>query len=167
MKWIEFVDDNKRNKIITDCLTDNILDSDIILKKIFIDDDITSKLFESYDACLVYLLLNMSSAYMELRHYREAISCLDECESICGEKMPDIFFRRSQARTYNKFSDDSELNMALKDIELAKSLKDSEIYEEHLKILNKLIEEKRNSKMKKFEGNYQVTKICSLKQNMQ
>ena len=152
MKWIEFTDENKKKRIITDGLTDSILDTEIIFKNVYIDDDKTSRLFESYDACLVYLLLNMSSAYMELRHYQEAISCLDECESICGEKIPDVLFRRSQARTYNKFSNENDLNLALKDIERAMVLRNCEIYEEHFKILSYLIEDKRTSHINRIEG---------------
>jgi hypothetical protein len=94
----------------------------------------------------------LSSAYIELRHYQEAISCLDECESICGEKIPDIFFRRSQARTYNKFSNEIELNIALKDIEKAMVIRNCEIYDEHFKILRHLIKDRGNTKINKFES---------------
>jgi hypothetical protein len=152
LKWIEFTDENKKKRIISEGLTDSILDTDIILKNVYIDDDKTSRLFESYDACLVYLLMNLSSAFMELRHYQEAIGCLDECESICGEKIPDFLFRRSQARTYNKFSNENDLNLALKDIERAMALSNCEIYEEHFKILSYLIEDRRTSHINRIEG---------------
>ena len=124
----------------------------MVEKKIYIDEDNGSRLFDSYDACLVFLLMNMSSAYMELRHYTEAIKCLDECETICGEKIPDIFFRRSQARTYNKKSDYKEFELALIDIERAKLLKNVDIYNEHFQILSCLINSKKKVEFEKIES---------------
>jgi len=64
-------------------------------------------------------LKSLSYCYIQLRDYKEAIKCLDEAESLLGEKIPDIFFRRSQARLYNKNSSYEELILALKDIEKA------------------------------------------------
>jgi tetratricopeptide (TPR) repeat protein len=72
---------------------------------------------------------------MELRHYSEAIDCLDEALAIAEDKLPDLYFRRSQARTYNKFSDNEELEKAMQDIDKAIELKDEPLYKEHKDIL--------------------------------
>jgi len=109
----------------------------------------------------------MSTIYIERRHYSEAIRCLDEAEEIAKDKLPDVFFRRSQARTYNKYSTIEDLEKAQEDLEKAfKSNEEfnlrnkdnfmsknnnKEIYLEHkerlLKILEKRISD-RNSKFK-------------------
>ena len=104
-----------------------------------------------YDQCVN----NLSYAYIELRHYSDAISCLDEAISIAEEKVPDLFFRRSQARTYNKFSNDEELLKALDDIDKAIKLKDEILYKEHKDIINKI----RNENI--IEKNDKVNKIMS------
>ena len=42
------------------------------------------------------------------------IECLDECEETCGDLVPDVFFRRAQARMLNKFSTEEDLAKAKK-----------------------------------------------------
>lgn len=117
-----------------------ILDTDIVEKRVVIDsEDNQSRLHDSYDACIVFLMMNLSATYMELRHYSEAVSCLNEAESLCGSKIPDVLLRRSQARTYNKSSSDEDLLLALADIKKALEVKQDPIYEEHLGILNQII----------------------------
>jgi tetratricopeptide (TPR) repeat protein len=96
----------------------------------------------------------MSYAYMELRHYNEAIECLDECLNFAEDKVPDIYFRRSQAKTYNKYSSDRDLEEAMMDIEKALSLKEEIIYSEHKEILEKIISEKKKAEIERTEGKY-------------
>lgn len=112
------------------------------------------------------MLLNISSVYLEKRNFSEALKCLDEAEKIAGDKLPDVFFKRSQARTYNKYSSEKDLELAMQDIEQAfKSLevfneknKDNFmsknnkqiVYSEHKEILKKIIEKRefnRNNKI--------------------
>lgn len=131
---------------------ETILDDDIEIKECLIDDDINGKLYDSYKACIVIVLLNMSSAYIELRHYKEAIECLDEAEQIAKDSMPNVFFRRSQARSYNKFSSLDDLNIALIDAEKAISIKDQEIYKEHRENLVSFIKSKKESNLTKIRS---------------
>jgi hypothetical protein len=79
---------------------------------------------------------------MELRHYKETVECLDECEAICGDKIPDIFLRRSQARAYNKSANNEELGKAILDIEKAINLKNENIYLEHKSIVEAILTKK-------------------------
>ena len=108
----------------------------------------------------------MSSVYLERRHFTEAIKCLDEAEEIAGDKVPDLFFRRSQARTYNKYSTYKDLELAMQDLENAfksniefnERNKDNfmskndnfEVYTEHKLILEKIMTNKLNSNINRF-----------------
>jgi tetratricopeptide (TPR) repeat protein len=142
LKWIEFKDKKKQEEFLKKPSLDPILDSDIIEKKVYLDDVKVEE--DSYKACVVYLLMNLSYAYMELRHYSEAVDCLDECMEIAEDKVPDLYFRRSQARTYNSNSTEEELEKAFNDIEKAIQLKDDPMYKEHRDILLKIIESRVN-----------------------
>lgn len=109
----------------------------------------------------------MSAVYLERRHYSEAIKCLDEAEEIAGDKLPDVFFRRSQARTYNKYSSIEDLETAMTDLEKAfVSLEEfntrnkdnfmsknnnKEIYSQHKEKLLKIIEKRVSEKNEKFK----------------
>lgn len=150
MKWIEFKDKKRGDDFLKTPSLDPILDEDIIEKHVFLDDVQVEE--DSYKACLVYLLNNLAYAYMELRHYSEAIECLNESLIVAEDKVPDIYFRRSQARTCNKFSDESEYQKALEDIEKAISLKDDPIYHEHKVLLEKRIAEKLDSELEKTQS---------------
>jgi len=99
-------------------------------------------------------LMCLSYSYMELRHFSDAVECLDECEAIAGDKVPDLFFRRSQARALNKCSNDEQLSLAKADIEKAISLKKEKepIYVEHYEKVKKIIEDRRASFTSKMEG---------------
>ena len=150
LRWIEFKDTKKSAEFLTVPNLDPILDADIKECKIFLDDVAVEE--DSYKACIVYLLMSLCSAYMELRHYSEAIECLDECIGIADEKVADLFFRRSQVRTFNKAADDEDLDKAKKDIEKAIYLKKEPIYLEHQEKLLKIIEEKQKSQVEKIES---------------
>jgi len=107
---------------------------------------------DSYKASVVYLLMCLSYSYMELRHFTEAIECLDECIGIAGDKVADLFFRRSQARALNKCSNDEQLQIAKTDIEKAISLKKEQIYIDHYEKVKKIIEDRKASFLSKMEG---------------
>lgn len=151
MKWIQFKDEKKDTEFLKVPSLDPILDSDIKECKCYLDDVAVEE--DSYKACIVFLLMSLASAYMELRHYSEAIQCLDECISIAGDKVPDLYFRRSQARSYNKGSSDEQLNLAKNDIEKAITLKKETIYMEHKERLCKIIEERMKTELDKIESN--------------
>jgi len=68
---------------------------------------------------------------MELRQYTNVIECLDECEEVAGNLVPDVFFLRAQTRMFNKYSTDEVLKKAKDDIERA--IKFGEKYNEEIK----------------------------------
>ena len=150
LKWLEFKDTNKQKEFIATPNLEAILDIDIKECKSFLEDPEVEE--ESYNASIVFLLMCLSNSYMELRHYSEAINCIDECISIAQDKVPDLYFRRSQARTYNKLSNEEDLRLAKEDIEKAILLNNKEgIYQEHLEKLKKITEEKKSKTFKKIE----------------
>lgn len=141
---------------------DPILDEDIEEKHVYLDDVQVEE--DSYKACVVYLLMNLASAYMELRHYSDAIDCFDECLVYAEDKVPDVFFRRSQARTYNKNSSDEDLNLAREDIERAIGLKDEKIYHEHKEKLVAILNERERIEYEKTESKNLLYKFLGLLQ---
>lgn len=146
LRWIQFKDKNRQKDFVVKPSLDAILDDDLELKEVYLDDVKVEE--DSYKACKVFLLEIMAYAHMELRQYHCAIECLDECEQIAEDKVSDVFFRRSQARTYNRDSTDEDLELAMKDIEKAIQLKDSEvIYKEHKEKLEKIIKERNDEKV--------------------
>jgi tetratricopeptide (TPR) repeat protein len=151
LRWIEFKDKKRGQEIIAKPSLDPILDDDIEEKIVYMDDVKVEE--DSYQACVVYLLKNLGYTYMELRHFTEAIDCFDEALEVAGDRVPDLFFRRSQARTYNKYSKDDDYELAMKDIEKAISLKpDDIIFKEHLDILKKIVEKNLEEKYLKIES---------------
>ena len=117
MKWIEFKDIKRQENFLKKPSLDGILDEDINIKSCFMDAPDGQE--ESFKSCVVYTLEIMAYCFIELRHYTSAISCLDECEQIAGDLVPDVFFRRAQARMHNKNSNESEILKAKADIEKA------------------------------------------------
>ena len=117
MKWIEFKDIKRQENFLKKPSLDGILDEDINIKSCYMDAPEGQE--ESFKSCVVYTLEIMAYCFIELRHYTSAISCLDECEKIAGDLVPDVFFRRAQARMYNKNSNESEILKAKADIEKA------------------------------------------------
>jgi hypothetical protein len=142
LKWIQFKDKKRQQDLLKKPSLEAILDEDIEEKHVYLDNIKVEE--DSFKACTVYLLMNLSSAYMELRHYSDSLDCLDECIQIAEEKVPDLFFRRSQARTFNKTSNQMELELAMQDIEKAISLKDEAIYKEHKQTLQKILKERQD-----------------------
>ncbi|MCQ2821329.1 MAG: hypothetical protein MJ252_29055, partial [archaeon] len=146
LRWIQFKDKKRQSEFMIKPSLDGILDEDIELKEVFIDDP--KVLDDSYRACKVFLLEIMAYAHMELREYSVAIECLDECVEVAEDKVADVYFRRSQARTYNKFSKAEDYEKAMKDIEKAIELKpEEEIYKQHKEILEKIINDKAEAEL--------------------
>lgn len=120
--------------------TKPILDDDIITAKCSIESNALEE--DSYRFYLSSLLLAMSYAFIELRHYSSAIESLTECISLSDNLLSEAYFRRSQARLYNKKSKTEDLFFALADIKKAISInKDSKIYLFQHKAITKKIED--------------------------
>lgn len=148
LKWLEFKDDKKRYDLLKFSSLEPIFDDDIYQDQIKIEDLSSER--DSYRYSLIYLLLAMSYSFIQLRHFKDAIECLDECISLSGEKMADPYFRRCQARMCNKFSDEEQLMIALADIQKAKSISIDKIYDETYLKLMILIEQRQVKELEKL-----------------
>ena len=111
---------------------------------------------------LLNVYLSLSCAYLKLNHYSQAIVAVEEGLKI-SQNSSQLFFRRSQARAYNKGSTLEDLYKAKDDIEKAIEIKHNEklfqqdvgilkimnvhnageIYVEHAHFVEKLIKEKK------------------------
>ena len=129
LRWIEFKDKKRQADFIIKPSLDGILDDEIEEKKCYLDAPDVEE--ESYKACVIYILEIMAYCHMELRQYTNAIECLDECEELGGNLVPDVYFRRAQARMYNRNSTDEDLLKAKSDIE--KAYKFGEIFNAKIK----------------------------------
>lgn len=152
LKWLEFADKERSSTFMKNKL-EPIFDSDIVLHKLKLDDSAAYE-EDSYRACLVNLLKCYSYTYINLRNYNEAISCLNEAIHYANDRVPDLYFRRSQARMLNKYNHncEEELELAVQDIETALRLRDDKIFKEHREKLIKLIEEKKNDDINKIRS---------------
>jgi len=112
---------------------------------------------------LVNIYLALACAYLKLNHYSMAITALDEGIKLNG-MTSQLFFRRSQARAYNKSATLEDLLKAKEDIEKAIEMKHyeklfqqepgilkilnvhnaGEIYVEHAHLVEKFIKEKKD-----------------------
>jgi tetratricopeptide (TPR) repeat protein len=137
---LEFKDSTKNANFLSTPSLDPILDNDIVEKKPFVDGPVVE---DSYKASIVYCLMCLSNAYMELRHYSEAIECINESLEYAGDKVPDLYFRRAQAYYHNKFSGETEIKKAFEDVNKAISLKKETIYQELLEKLTALVEQRK------------------------
>ena len=115
LKWVEFKDKERQKNFIVKPSMNAILDSDIEIKKCYLDDPKSEE--EPYKSCVVYILLIMSYCFIELRHYSSAINCLNECEEEAGDLVPDVFLRRAQALMSKKNATKLELKKAEEDLE--------------------------------------------------
>jgi tetratricopeptide (TPR) repeat protein len=109
---------------------------------------------DSFKACVVYTLMHLSYAYMEMRHYSDAVECMDEAIDIAEDKVPDLYFRRSQARAYNNYSNEEDYEKAMADIDKAISLKDDPMYKEHKKFIEEFIEKKFKDEVDRAKSKY-------------
>jgi hypothetical protein len=121
-KWIELKDKSIKLNDISSNENFSILDDNIEEKKVLIEFSNNKKEEELYKYCLIYILEIMAYCHMELRLYSNAIECLDECATMAGNRFPDVYLRRAQARIYNRKISDEELKTAEKDINRAINL---------------------------------------------
>ena len=70
--------------------------------------------------------MSLSTCYMDIFNYSEAIKCLKEALVLSEEKNPNVFFRLGQARLYNKFSKEEDWANAMSDFSKAKRLLSNE-----------------------------------------
>lgn len=111
---------------------------------------------------LLNIYLALSCAYLRLNHYGEAIKAIEEGMKL-NHANSQLYFRRSQARAYNKGSSLEDLYKAKEDIEKAIEIKHyeklfqqepgilkilnvhnaGEIYVEHAHYVEKVIKEKK------------------------
>ena len=112
---------------------------------------------------LINIYLALSCAYLKLSHYSAAIVAIDEGLKLNGANS-QLYFRRSQARVYNKSASLEDLLKAKEDIEKAIEIKHyeklfqqepgilkimnvanaGEIYVEHAHYVEKIIKEKKD-----------------------
>lgn len=119
-----------------------ILDLDIIENQVKFEDNAIEE--DTWRTALVNILLCLLYSYLELRHYSCAMACANECIIYSDENFPDVYFRRAQIRTYNKFSNQEQLLSALDDILKARTKNSNKIYFEHYILLLNQIDSKKN-----------------------
>jgi len=91
------------------------------------------------------LLKRMGYCYIHLCSFTEAIECFNEAFKYVDDECPDFYFRRAQARIYNKGSTLKDLKTALGDLNKALSRKitfHSEILLREHKLVQELISKK-------------------------
>ena len=91
------------------------------------------------------LLKRMGYCYIHLCSYSEAIECFNEAFKYVDDDCPDFYFRRAQAKIYNKNSNLNDLKSALGDLNKALSRKitfHSEILLREHKLVQELIAKK-------------------------
>ena len=117
MKWIQFKDKKRQADFVVKPSLEGILDEEIEEKQVYLDAPEAEE--ESYLACVIYLLEIMAYCHIELRHYSSAIECLDEAIKMSKDQVPNAYFRRAQARIYNRNSKKEDLELAKEDINKA------------------------------------------------
>jgi tetratricopeptide (TPR) repeat protein len=145
-RWLEFKDPerNKISLLVADTL-DPIFDDEIIEKRVKTDETVP---FEegTYRGTLTSITKSLAFCHMHLRNFTEALRCLEESLSYAENKVPELYFRRSQVRMYNKDSTIDDLNLALEDIYKAIEMnKEEKRFDDHLKILKIYMQEKESS----------------------
>ena len=151
-KWLEFKDSERnKNWLDKESKLAPILDDDVIERRVKTDLSISFE-EQTYKGCLVLILKFMSFAYMHLRNFNEAIKCLNEAILYSDDKVAELYFRRSQARFYNRYSNYEKLNMAVHDACKAIEIDgEEERFKQHLQLLTCYAEEKKlNEKDRMF-----------------
>ena len=116
-KWIVIKDKKKREAFLSNYdfkEENNLYDTDIEIRRINTakDNNYEESGFKSY---LINILKGISYCYMNMRHYTEAMKCMDEAMSYVLASRGEVLFRRAQAIMYNKFSELKYINKALVD----------------------------------------------------
>ncbi len=97
---------------------------------------------------LISLLLNQSAVYCKLFHFKEAMRCCDDALRLT-QKSAEVYYRRSQAATYNRGSSIEQLEAAKRDIDQAISMRPGEEkYKKHKGVLEGVVEAKLQTESK-------------------
>ena len=99
----------------------------------------------NFNKTMQLLLKRMGYCYIHLCAFSEAIECFNEAFKYVDDECPDFYFRRAQARIYNKASTLKDLKIALGDLNKALSRKitfHSEILLREHKLVQELISKK-------------------------
>ena len=147
-KWVVIKDPNKREAFLNNFdfkEENNLYDSDIEIRRINTnkDNNYEESGFKNY---IINILKGICYCYMSMRHYSEAVKCMDEAMSYVLVSRGEVLFRRAQAIMYNKFSELKDLNQAHADLTQAKMFKRIELINEHIKDIENLIKEKKYRK---------------------
>ena len=99
----------------------------------------------NFNKTMQLILKRMGYCYIHLCSFSEAIQCFNEAFKYVDDECPDFYFRRAQAKIYNKYSNLQDLRSALGDLNKALSRKISMhadiILREH-KLVQQLINKK-------------------------
>ena len=158
-KWVVIKDQKKREAFLTNYdfkEENNLYDKDIEIRRINTnkENDYEESGFKAY---LINILKGICYCYMNMRHYSEAVKCMDEAMSYVLVSRGEVLFRRAQAIMYNKFSELKELNQAHADLCQAKMFKKIELINEHMKDLENLIKEKKYRKFANVKSLFNQT----------
>ena len=158
-KWVVIKDPKKREAFLTNYdfkEENNLYDKDIEIRRINTNkgNDYEESGFKAY---LINILKGICYCYMNMRHYSEAVKCMDEAMSYVLVSRGEVLFRRAQAIMYNKFSELKELNQAHADLCQAKMFKKIELINEHMKDLENLIKEKKYRKFANVKSLFNQT----------
>ena len=167
-KYLDFSSKNRENYILnnlTNLRNDPIVDEDIIKKQITYKNEGYNDI--NFKSNMLFLLKRISYCYIKLRCFSDAIRALDEAFEYANDTLPDIYFRRAQARMYNKSSNLKELKLAMNDLNnaLVKKITTNEdvIRKEYFK-LQKMMKDKSDFELNIIKKllhnfNYALTKI--------
>ena len=158
-KWVVIKAPKKREAFLTNYdfkEENNLYDKDIEIRRINTnkENDYEESGFKAY---LINILKGICYCYMNMRHYSEAVKCMDEAMSYVLVSRGEVLFRRAQAIMYNKFSELKELNQAHADLCQAKMFKKIELINEHMKDLENLIKEKKYRKFANVKSLFNQT----------
>ena len=99
----------------------------------------------NFNKTMQLILKRMGYCYIHLCSFSEAIECFNEAFKYVDDECPDFYFRRAQAKIYNKLSTLKDLKSALGDLNKALSRKitfHSEIILREHKFVQELINKK-------------------------
>ena len=99
----------------------------------------------NFNKTMQLILKRMGYCYIHLCSFSEAIECFNEAFKYVDDECPDFYFRRAQAKIYNKCSSLNDLKSALGDLNKALSRKitfHSEIILREHKFVQELISKK-------------------------
>lgn len=155
-RWIEFKDKKREAQLFSKIYEINknpIIDDDIVVKTVKINKRAQYEV-NNLNSAMLFVLKALSYCYIHLRAYSEAIKCIDEAFEYCDDSLPDLYFRRAQARMFNKYSTIEELKKALTDFKKAQRRKRNEkTIDDQCDLLCKMIKEKEEKEFNKIKSN--------------